>query len=310
MNAMIKLYARTGVLPAIAAALALSSTPAFTQQAQPAPTEPAPASSTPTAPATDPLAPDPAASVPATTTSTTTKTTTVKHAARTHATTAKAPPPVTHAARPVATRPAAPAAAPVAAAPAQPAVAPVVDLSAQPAPKPAAAKPASSTAENLLPYAAGALALLALVAIAAVVASRRRRRRDQEAADEETMAYEPFETAPVSDPEPVIHDEQPRIVAPSASAFAWGTRPEAREDASAAESTADRDDRRPGETWVERAYRGPSPNNPSASLRNRLSRAAFFDKRERDVAAGLAEPIDPDAGLPNALVEEQDRELA
>jgi hypothetical protein len=46
------------------------------------------------------------------------------------------------------------------------------------------------------------------------------------------------------------------------------------------------------------------------SLKARLKRAAFFDKRERDVAAGLAEPVDADAGLPEAMTEEQERELA
>ena len=154
--------------------------------------------------------------------------------------------------------------------------------------------------------------LLALIAIAALVASRRRRRA-LEAADEDT-AYESYETAPVSEaepkpePEPIIRDGQP-IMAP-ASAFAWGTESQVREERAEASSTTDLDDRRPGESWVERAYRGPSPSNPSASLRNRLSRAAFFDKRERDVAAGLAEPVDPTAGLPDAMVEEQERENA
>ena len=68
---------------------------------------------------------------------------------------------------------------------------------------------------------------------------------------------------------------------------------------------ADGDDRFPGETWVQRAYRGPTANNPSVSLRARLKRAAFFDKREREVAAGKAEPVEMDAGLPEAMVEEQ-----
>jgi hypothetical protein len=66
----------------------------------------------------------------------------------------------------------------------------------------------------------------------------------------------------------------------------------------------------PGESWVDRAYRGPTANNPSASLRNRLKRAAFFDKREREVAAGTADPVDMDAGLPEAMVDERERELA
>jgi len=58
------------------------------------------------------------------------------------------------------------------------------------------------------------------------------------------------------------------------------------------------------ETHVDRAMRGPTPDNPSLSLKKRLQRAAFFDKREREVAAGEAEPVDPDAGLPEALTEE------
>jgi hypothetical protein len=41
-----------------------------------------------------------------------------------------------------------------------------------------------------------------------------------------------------------------------------------------------------------------------------LGRAAFFDKRERDVAAGIAEPVDADEGLPEAMLEEQDSERA
>ena len=94
------------------------------------------------------------------------------------------------------------------------------------------------------------------------------------------------------------------MVAPSA--FAWGPRPDATEQA---ERDSD-DDRLPGESWVERAYRGPSANNPSVSLKNRLRRAAFFDKRERDVAAGIAHPVDPDAGLPDAMVDQDEHELA
>ena len=58
------------------------------------------------------------------------------------------------------------------------------------------------------------------------------------------------------------------------------------------------------ETHVDRAMRGPTPDNPSLSLKKRLQRAAFFDKRDREVAAGQAEPVDPDAGLPEAMTED------
>jgi hypothetical protein len=36
------------------------------------------------------------------------------------------------------------------------------------------------------------------------------------------------------------------------------------------------------------AYRGPTPDNPSLSLRHRLRRASFFDQREREAAAAGA----------------------
>lgn len=157
---------------------------------------------------------------------------------------------------------------------------------------------------------AAILALLIIGILAfAMLRSRRRRREEQEWADQQSMAYEPFETTAAAEPE--VYHEQPAIVGPEASAFAWGNDEPAREAASVSESTTD-DDRRPGETWVERAYRGPSASNPSVSLKARLKRAAFFDKRERDAAAGLAEPVDPTAGLPDTMLEEQaeERELA
>lgn len=58
------------------------------------------------------------------------------------------------------------------------------------------------------------------------------------------------------------------------------------------------------ESHVDRAMLGPTPDNPSLSLRKRLKRAAFFDQRDRQVAAGEAEPMDADAGLPEQMVED------
>ena len=55
------------------------------------------------------------------------------------------------------------------------------------------------------------------------------------------------------------------------------------------------------ESHVDRARRGPTPDNPSLSLKRRLKRAAFFDQRERLAAEGKAVPVDSDAGLPDAL---------
>ena len=58
------------------------------------------------------------------------------------------------------------------------------------------------------------------------------------------------------------------------------------------------------ESHVDRAMRGPTSDNPSLSLKKRLKRAAFFDQREREVAAGEASPVDLDAGLPEAITED------
>jgi hypothetical protein len=155
-----------------------------------------------------------------------------------------------------------------------------------------------------LPIAGGALALLVVGSAAAAVGNRRRKRREQEWADAQTMSFEPFEDTAA--PEPATLELHPETSAPAGSAFAWGKRLAA--PTPAGEPKPEIDDRRPGETWVERAYRGPTPNNPSVSLRNRLKRAAFFDKREREAAAGLAAPVNANAGLPGAMAGE--RELA
>jgi hypothetical protein len=307
MKSTTLLYARTSALPAIAAAVALSSTPLLAQEvppAQPTTTEPAtntpptststPTTDEPTTTAADsitaaPATTDAAATAPSRTTRTAHRTTyggSAKAApapAASHTVTSR----IVHAA-PLA------AAAPVAPANRTSHVDPVVDLSAQPpAPRLAAVKRAKKK-DATLPIAGGALAFLAIGGVAVAMT----RRRDEEEEVAEKVEHEPVAAAP----EPVIHEEQPSIVGPSA--FAWGEsqRPRA--------ASSDQDDRRPGETWVERAYRGPTADNPSASLRTRLKRAAFFDKRERDVAAGVAEPIDLDAGLPDAMIEEQERGLA
>ena len=58
------------------------------------------------------------------------------------------------------------------------------------------------------------------------------------------------------------------------------------------------------ESHVDRAMRGATPDNPSLSLKKRLKRAAFLDKREREVAEGTAEPVDSTAGLPDAVASE------
>jgi len=181
------------------------------------------------------------------------------------------------------------------------AVQPIVDArpqaTEQAAVAPEAMKPALNVDEDVLMLGGGTLALLALGGGA--FAMTRRRRHDGEMIVDQSMTIEP-EPAPL---DAAIHDEQPAIVAPSA--FNWG---EPRQ----ADPMVERPNGKManGETWVERAYRGPTPDNPSLSLRKRLKRAAFFDAREERVAAGRAEPVDTDAGLPeNAAGQTREREL-
>lgn len=320
---------RTSALPAIAAALALSSTSAFAQQAQPVPVDPPAAGTAQDQPApaseAQPAASDTSAAAPAVDatspardakTASTSAPKTVKRTTRTAHTAASAPvaKPVAHthvATRSVTTHAALPAAAPAPApAPAaqtsQSAVKPLVNVNASPAPTPTAAAKPPKKHDDTLPIAGGALAFLAIGG--AAVALTRRRHDDEEQWVEEDTA-EPVETSE-NFPEPLVHEEQPAVIAPAASAFSWGESEGSRETVRRSEEAGAEDDRLPGETWIQRAYRGPSANNPSVSLRARLKRAAFFDKRERDVAAGRAEPVDMDAGLPEAMVEEQERELA
>ena len=296
-------YARTSAA-AIAAALALSSTQTFAQDVgntTAPPDEPAPAAVEPVA-TPDPLAP--VTNATDTTSTTTTKTTTARRTTRA----AAKPTPVTtrtvkrqvttHAAAPAALSQAA-AAAPAPPPPAPAAKpAPIVELAAKPAappPRPAAAEPAVQLDQNELMLGGGALALVALAA-AAIAMRRRRRRHEEEAAEYEYTEPAAETAAPIPQHDPIF-DKQPAVAAAAPSAFNWG------QAQPAAQSVDDESDRRPGETWVERAYRGPSPANPSVSLRARLKRAAFFDKREREVAAGNAQPVDADAGLPEALDE-------
>ena len=323
-------HARTSALPAIAAALALSSTTALAQQAQPVATEPPPTTTTDQpAPATqaEPATTDTSAPAPAATTETaqptdaktasTTAPKTVRRTTRTASVTPAAKPAVAPrtATRSVTTHAAAPAAAAktAAVAPAptpQPAATPVVDANAKPAPAPTAAAKPTPQHDNTLPIAGGALAVLALGG-AAVALTRRRRHDEDEWVEEESIDREPVDTlAAQPADEQIVHEQEPAMIAPAASAFSWGNAEHSHEPAQAREPMTEEDDRLPGESWVQRAYRGPTPNNPSVSLRARLKRAAFFDKRERDVAAGRAEPVEMDAGLPDAMVEEQERELA
>ena len=101
----------------------------------------------------------------------------------------------------------------------------------------------------------------------------------------EEMAAERVES---HEPEPAWHAAAPAAAAApaEASAFAWGQPADGRKM-----------------TRVERARIGPTPDNPSLSLKKRLKRAAFFDQRDREMAAGNAVPVDAQAGLPEGVAD-------
>ncbi len=301
MNRTKTLYARAGAT-AIAAALALSSTTLFaqdTQQAQPAPTDPAPAATSVPGPAVDstPVSVDSSASAPdqadtPVASKTTTKRTTVKRTTHVASATPEPAP-----AKPVsrtrtASKPAAPASSVTMAQTSQSTVKPIIDMNKKPAATARQARPARKKDDTPIIAAGGALAFLAIGG-AAVGLTRRRREDDEDMIDRETFAHQPVDATAAPAARDEVFEQEPPMIAPEASAFAWGN-----------DAAAEQSDRRPGETWVERAYRGPSPENPSLSLRKRLKRAAFFDRREREVAAGSAEPVDPEAGLPEAMADE------
>ncbi|MCY7272125.1 MAG: hypothetical protein LH485_08770 [Sphingomonas bacterium] len=274
----IYLLNRSG-LAAIAAATALLATPALAQDAVPVVTDPAPiVADTPL-----PSEPTPAEPTPATEAATDTlapaATTTppVRNARPARATVAPA-------ARIASTRAA--VANPVAAAPVAPVadVVPAIDPAmVAPLPEPVVSTPVAAadttSIDDMLPIA-GAAGLGILALAGAGFAMRRRRREDDVTVDDG------FREPVTNRAEPMPVATPPVAVATNNPAFNWGN---------AQRETA------PSMSRIEAARRGPTPDNPSQSLKKRLQRAAFFDQRERAVAAGKALPMSPMAGLPDAL---------
>ena len=289
-------------MTALAAVLALSSVPSFAQSVDdPVVTTtpavdvaPAPVVADPIAPADTAVAVDPV--VTRTTSTTARKTTTTKSTA-THA--RPAPVRATTAARSIA--PAAPAAAmtvPIAEAPVVPAL-PVEPVAAAPAAAaPAATAPATTI--DILPTAGLAgLGLLVLVGGALVLRSRRRRRLDEIEDAEwqqnaEAQAAADADLAPMVAPEPVLTEPEPVMAAPAlvvaapALVAATAVEPNAESETKfigpETELSDNFDLSRFGPN-VQDAYRGPTEDNPSASLKQRLRRANGMDQQERKLDA-------------------------
>ena len=283
-----QLKSRTA-LTAIAAVIALSSTPVLAQDASvPDPL----VDSTPVSTASDPLAPEPAttsdtapvdstatkqASEPAPAATKPATTRKSASAARSSAAPVRSPSTARQAEAP-APAPAAtadtPAEAPLASAPAAPSAEPV-------APPTPVAGPAEQNlmADDALPIAGAAgLGLIALGG-AGLVMRRRKRRREEEEFAERQWALDHSDAEPaMAQPEPIAVAAEPAFVrAPAPMHDPVGS------DAPATALPKGFDLSRFGR-HVQAAYRGPTPDNPSLSLKNRLRRASFFDQQERRAA--------------------------
>ena len=281
-----QLLNRSG-LAAIAVATALISTHALGQETTPVAPDPAPIVAdepltieplpTP-APESDTLAP--AAAAPAARTARPTRAT-ASPAARAPVSATRSPAPAA-------------AAAQVAAAPATPtsdAVPPADPAMVAPLPEPVAAAPVAPTSDSmvsddLLPIAGAAG--LGILAIVGAGFAMRRRRRDVD----EPIVEDAWNEPAMSRPAPVVSPKPIAAMAPivaatpvAASAFGWDKQRETGTPLNR----------------IEAAKRGPTADNPSLSLKKRLKRAAFFDQRDRQVAAGTGTPVLATAGLPEAM---------
>ena len=135
------------------------------------------------------------------------------------------------------------------------------------------APPAEGTNDDIVPVAAAAGA--GLLALAGAGIAMRRRRRS---VTDDVVVHEPRIERSIN--------RQPDAV----------TRP-AVSQAPIAPTVA------VGGNRIERALRGPTPDNPFLSLKKRLKRAAFFEQRERQIRQGIGARVSPMAGLPRRLAD-------
>jgi hypothetical protein len=289
---------------AIAAVLALSSTPLAAQEAPSTETpvveapaaEPIPAPVT--EPAADSLAPEPVAesSAPAETTAV-------------EAEPAEAAPAAKPVAKLAATKPvrmaerSAPRAS-ASAASAQPeartepvteapAATPMAAIEASPEVVPAAPEPQQDAQlEEALPVAGGAGALILALAGAGMAVRRRKRREEDEMVLDRQAYAENTDAAlqPIEAEEPAPEWSEPVIQPKSAPVIP--ARMETTE-------VSDEFDTSRFGRHVQAAYRGPTPENPSLSLRKRLKLAGELDRRERMQGAMPTPSVKPvTASLP------------
>lgn len=285
-------------MTALAAAIALSS-PALAQSLdEPVVTTTPAVEVTPEPVAADPVVPiadtsaDPLAAEAA-------PATTVRKAAPARASAARSRPAAARASSPaISAAPAAAIAAPVAEPPVAQPLPPPTEIAAGPIDE-----PTNSTINDMLPAVAiGGVALLLL--IGAVLAVRRRRRRAEEAENAdgqyvETDAEAAAEPAMTVEPEPAYVEPEPAkpafvAAAPVAAAVAMPALGSDEVEGPVTELPEDFDLSRFGHN-VQQAYKGPTEDNPSLSLKHRLRRGSGMDAQERvldaEVEAVTGEPV-------------------
>jgi len=156
---------------------------------------------------------------------------------------------------------------------------PVPPVAATPVPQP---QPRADMTDEALPIAGGVLAALALAGGALAFAGRKRRYREEYRANEAAPAAMTVEPEPLTRNTP-INPQGTRYAVPAPAAETAATALPAGFDLS-----------RYGR-HVQAAYRGPTADNPSLSLRTRLKRARFYDQRERMGSAIATPPAAPQA---------------
>jgi len=139
---------------------------------------------------------------------------------------------------------------------------------ASPAPVAATQTTRTTSTDDTLPIAGGVGAAVILLGGAAAFAIRRRRPEGEEIVTDTA----PVETVVVPEAEPVVIAPQTVARAPIAATGMPKTLPNGFDLSRFGRHT-------------QAAYLGRTPDNPSHSLKRRLKRASFFDQREREAAA-------------------------
>ena len=124
--------------------------------------------------------------------------------------------------------------------------------------------------DEAVPLAGGAGAVILALAGAGMAVRRRKRRHDEDGLEQEWQGETAIADEPMAEPEALW---DPPVREPAAMAVAETAQPN--------DLPEDFDTSTFGQ-HVQAAYRGPTPDNPSLSLRKRLKIAGELDRRERE----------------------------